>query len=144
MTLGKVITTTALMGIALTSIDAAAQVPTVWVIGDSTANNVNHRGWGDPFGDYFDQEKAQTVNRARAGRSSRTFITEGLWEKVRAELKPGDYVLIQFGHNDGSAPDKDRARGSLPGLGEESKQFTMPNGNQETVYTFGQIGRAHV
>ena len=141
MTLGKVITTTALMGIALTSIDAAAQVPTVWVIGDSTANNVNHRGWGDPFGDYFDQEKAQTVNRARAGRSSRTFITEGLWEKVRAELKPGDYVLIQFGHNDGSAPDKDRARGSLPGLGEESKQFTMPNGNQETVYTFGHYMR---
>jgi lysophospholipase L1-like esterase len=127
--------------LAMTAISAAAQVPTVWVIGDSTANNANHRGWGDPFADYFDQEKAHTVNRARAGRSSRTFITEGLWEKVRAELKPGDYVLIQFGHNDGGAPERDRARGSLPGLGEESQEFTLPNGNQETVYTFGHYMR---
>ena len=137
----KVFTTMAPMGMALTAMAAAAQVPTVWVIGDSTASNVNHRGWADPFGDYFDQTKARTVNRARAGRSSRTFITEGLWEKVRAELKPGDYVLIQFGHNDGSAPDKDRARGSLPGLGDESKEFTLPNGSQETVYTFGHYVR---
>jgi lysophospholipase L1-like esterase len=126
---------------ALMGLSAAAQVPTVWVIGDSTASNVNHRGWADPFADYFDQAKARTVNRARAGRSSRTFITEGLWEKVRTELKAGDYVLIQFGHNDGSPPDKDRARGSLPGLGEESREFTLPNGSQETVYTFGHYMR---
>src|ERR1035437_9797404 len=136
MKLWKAFTTMALMVVS-----AAAQVPTVWVIGDSTASNVNRRGWADPFGDYFDQTKAHTANRARAGRSSRTFVTEGLWEKVRAELKPGDYVLIQFGHNDGSAPDKDRARGSLPGLGDESKEFTLPNGSQETVYTFGHYVR---
>jgi lysophospholipase L1-like esterase len=120
---------------------AALAQPTVWVVGDSTAKNANHRGWGDPFADYFDQAKERTMNRALAGRSSRTFITEGLWEKVRAELKPGDTVLIQFGHNDGSAPDKDRARGSLPGLGEESKEFTLPNGKQETVYTYGHYMR---
>ena len=127
--------------VALMAIPAAAQAPTVWVVGDSTANNANHRGWGDPFASYFDQEKAHTVNRARAGRSSRTFITEGLWEKVRSELKPGDYVLLQMGHNDGSPPDKDRARGSLPGLGEESKEFTLPNGTTEVVYTFGHYMR---
>jgi lysophospholipase L1-like esterase len=120
---------------------AAIAQPTIWVVGDSTAKNVNHRGWGDPFAEYFDQAKAHTANRAVAGRSSRTFITEGLWEKVRAELKPGDTVLIQFGHNDGSAPDKDRARGSLPGLGEESKEFTLPNGKRETVFTFGHYMR---
>jgi lysophospholipase L1-like esterase len=119
----------------------SAQVPTVLAVGDSTASNVNHRGWADPFADYFDQGKVKTVNRARAGRSSRTFVTEGLWERVRAELKAGDYVLIQFGHNDGSAPDKDRARGSLPGLGEESREFTLPNGSRETVYTFGHYMR---
>lgn len=141
MKLWKAFTTMALMSMALIGIEAAAQVPAVWAIGDSTASNVNHRGWADPFGDYFDQTKAHTVNRARAGRSSRTFVTEGLWEKVRAELKPGDYVFIQFGHNDSSAPDKDRARGSLPGLGEESKEFTLPNGSQETVYTFGHYMR---
>src|ERR1035437_1650860 len=127
--------------LALISMSAAAQVPTVWVIGDSTASNADRRGWGDPFGDYFDQGKVHTANRAHAGRSSRTYITEGLWEKVRAELKPGDSVLIQFGHNDGGPPDKDRARGSLPGLGEESKEFTLPNGSQETVYTFGHYMR---
>ncbi len=126
---------------ALLCVSSLAQVPTIWVVGDSTASNVNHRGWADPFANYFDQAKVRTVNRARAGRSSRTFLTEGLWEKVRAELKPGDTVLIQFGHNDGSAPDKDRARGSLPGLGDESKEFTLPNGKQETVFTFGHYMR---
>src|ERR1035441_6816690 len=49
MTLGKVLTM-ALMGVALTGIEAAAQVPTVWVIGDSTASNVDRRGWADPLG----------------------------------------------------------------------------------------------
>lgn len=136
MTLARAFVTLALLGIS-----ASAQTPTVWVIGDSTANNASRRGWADPFADYFDQEKAHTLNRARAGRSSRTFITEGLWEKVRTELKSGDTVLIQFGHNDGGPPDKDLARGSLPGLGEESQEFTLPDGTQETVYTFGHYMR---
>lgn len=130
------------LGILLLITQISAQppdpkLPTVWVIGDSTANNQNHRGWADPFADYFDASKINVVNRARAGRSSRTFVTEGLWENVQRDLKPGDFVLIQFGHNDGSAPDKDRARGSLPGIGDESKEFTLPNGNQEVVHTFG-------
>src|SRR3954468_24801392 len=119
---------------------AAAQpqrVPHIYVIGDSTANNTAQRGWGDHLGGYFDPAKAVVVNRARAGRSSRTFRTEGLWDKVRDDLQSGDFVLIQFGHNDGGPPDKDRARGSLPGLGEESQEYTLPNGNRETVYTFG-------
>ena len=113
------------------------RLPTVWVIGDSTANNVSRRGWGDPFASYFDSSKVNVVNRARAGRSSRTFLTEGLWDKVQGDLKPGDFVLIQFGHNDGGPPDRDRARGSLPGIGDESKEFTLPDGKQEEVYTFG-------
>ncbi len=128
-----------LLGVSI--LPAMAQVPTVWIAGDSTASNANRRGWGDPFADYFDQTRVHTVNRARAGRSSRTFITEGLWEKVRAEIKPGDRVLLQFGHNDGGPPDKDRARGSLPGLGEESKEFALPNGSTELVYTFGHYMR---
>jgi lysophospholipase L1-like esterase len=133
----------ALYLLAITAGAGLAQ-PTIWVVGDSTAQNASRRGWADPFADYFDQLKARTVNRARAGRSSRTFITEGLWEKVRAELKPGDYVLIQFGHNDGGPPDRDRARGSLAGTGEESQEFTLPNGNRETVYTFGHYLRKMV
>ncbi|MBS1855553.1 MAG: rhamnogalacturonan acetylesterase [Acidobacteria bacterium] len=125
---------------------AAAQaqdpgLPAVWVAGDSTAKNQDHRGWADPFAAYFDPARARVENRARGGRSSRTFVTEGLWDQLKAGLKPGDWVLIQFGHNDGGPPDKDRARGSLPGIGEESKEFTLPDGRRETVYTFGHYLR---
>jgi len=116
---------------------ASQALPTIWVVGDSTANNTNHQGWGDPFMDYFDPTKVVVINRARAGRSSRTFFSEGLWNKVRDELKPGDYVLIQFGHNDGSAPDKTPFRGSLPGIGDESQTVTMPTGKDEEVRSFG-------
>jgi lysophospholipase L1-like esterase len=133
----------AIIGFAMLA-SGQSGLPTVYVIGDSTANNADHRGWADPFASYFDTSKVNVVNRARGGRSSRTFVTEGLWNKVRDDLKPGDYVLIQFGHNDGSAPDQDRARGSLPGLGDESKEFTLPNGNQETVYTFGWYMRKFI
>ena len=77
-------------------------LPTIFVVGDSTANNHANGGlgWGDPFITYFDAAKVNVLNRARAGRSSRTFITEGLWDKVLSEMKKGDFVLIQFGHND--------------------------------------------
>jgi len=115
------------------------KLPTIFVVGDSTANNNANGalGWGDPFVGHFDQTKINVLNRARAGRSSRTFLTEGLWSKVLQELKAGDFVLIQFGHNDGGPVDKDRARGSLPGIGEEAQEFTMPNGKKETVHTYG-------
>ena len=120
------------------------KLPTVFVIGDSTASNANHRGWADPFADYFDLTKINVINRARGGRSSKTFVTEGLWNKVRDELKPGDFVLIQFGHNDGGPPDKPPARGSLPGIGDESKEVTMPDGHMETVHTFGWYMRKFI
>ncbi len=120
------------------------KLPTVFVIGDSTAGNADRRGWGDHFGDYFDTSKINVVNSARAGRSSRTFQTEGLWDKVLGDVKSGDFVLIQFGHNDGGPPDKDRARGSLPGVGDESKEFTLPNGNKEIVHTFGWYMRKYI
>src|SRR5437016_5883444 len=99
---------------------AVAQ-PTVFVAGDSTASNGDRLGWGDPFAAYFDSSKVNVVNRARAGRSARTFLNEGLWDKLLADLNPGDYVLIQFGHNDGGAPDQPPFRGDLPGTGDESQ-----------------------
>ena len=122
----------------------AQRVPHIYVIGDSTAKNTAQRGWADHLGGYFDETKAVVENRARAGRSSRTFRVEGLWDTVRDDLQAGDYVLIQFGHNDGGPPDQDRARGSLPGLGDESREFTLPNGNRETVYTFGWYMRHYI
>ena len=117
------------------------KLPTIFVVGDSTANNHANGGlgWGDPFISHFDTSKVNVVNRARGGRSSRTFITEGLWDKVLGEMKKGDYVLIQFGHNDGGAiNDASRARGSLPGLGDETQEIdNLLTKQHEVVRTFG-------
>jgi rhamnogalacturonan acetylesterase len=121
-------------------------LPTLFVVGDSTANNNadGAQGWGDPFISYFDASKINVLNRARAGRSSRTFLNEGLWDKVLQEMKPGDFVLIQFGHNDGGPLDTGRARGSLPGLGEETREVSMPDGRKEVVHTFGWYMRRFI
>ncbi|MEO6995762.1 MAG: rhamnogalacturonan acetylesterase, partial [Lacunisphaera sp.] len=124
-------------------------LPTIFVASDSTAakNNGNPiQGWAVPFADYFNAAKVNIANRARGGRSSRTFVTEGLWDKLIAEVKPGDFVLIQFGHNDGGAINAEppgskrplRARGSLPGIGEESQEIeNVLTQKHETVHTFG-------
>ncbi len=114
---------------------------TIFVVGDSTANNHANGalGWGDPFIAYFDPNKVNVLNRARGGRSSRTFITEGLWDKVLSEMRKGDYVLIQFGHNDaGAINDATRARGSLPGIGEETQEIdNQLTKKHEVVHAFG-------
>jgi rhamnogalacturonan acetylesterase len=117
------------------------KLPTIFVVGDSTANNHANGGlgWGDPFISLFDSSKVNVLNRARGGRSSRTFITEGLWDKVLGEMKKGDFVLLQFGHNDGGAiNDASRARGSLPGLGEEIQEIdNLLTKQHEVVRTYG-------
>lgn len=85
---------------------AAVQAVTVHMVGDSTmANNSDPEtnpefGWGQVLQDYFDANQVTVRNHARSGRSSKSFIDEGLWESVRTALQPGDYVFIQFGHND--------------------------------------------
>ncbi|MCM3905693.1 MAG: rhamnogalacturonan acetylesterase [Pyrinomonadaceae bacterium] len=116
-----------------------AKLPTVFVVGDSTANNNANggRGWGDPFVSYFDPARINVLNRARAGRSSRTYITEGFWEKVLRDIEPGDFVLIQFGHNDGGPLDTGRARGSLPGTGEETQEVVKFGEPNLVVHTYG-------
>jgi lysophospholipase L1-like esterase len=119
--------------------------PTIWLVGDSTVRNGrgdganNQMGWGDELAPYFNLSKVNVVNRAIGGRSSRTYITEGHWADVLAMIKAGDVVLIQFGHNDGGPlDDPARARGSLPGTGDETKEIDNPVLKQhETVHTFG-------
>ncbi|MGM9778931.1 MAG: rhamnogalacturonan acetylesterase [Prevotella sp.] len=78
---------------------------TVFMIGDSTMANKDttggkqERGWGMVLQQYFDNHVI-VDNHAVNGRSSKSFINEGRWDKVLAKIKPGDYVFIQFGHND--------------------------------------------
>lgn len=120
--------------------------PTIYLVGDSTVNNSSEDfvGWGNVIGEYFDRTKIKVENRARGGRSSRTFYAEGLWQKVAGELKPGDFVLIQFGHNDGGAIDREKFRGSIRGTGEETQDITGAVGKPETVRTFGWYLRTFV
>jgi lysophospholipase L1-like esterase len=84
---------------------SAATASTIYMIGDSTmsvyaATLAPRMGWGQPFGTYFNASCATVVDKALSGRSSKSFMDEGAWTPVKTALKSGDYVLIQFGHND--------------------------------------------
>ena len=114
--------------------------PALFIIGDSTVRNgtAGQMGWGDPLVRQFDPAKIDVINRAIGGRSSRTFLTEGRWDAVMAHLKPGDFVLMQFGHNDGGKLNDERCRASLKGIGEESEDIIRNTDKQpETVQSYG-------
>lgn len=79
--------------------------PTIYMIGDSTMANKNAKcfpetGWGEAFSAFVDTSRISIENHARNGRSTKSFIDQGLWEKVISKINPGDYLFIQFGHND--------------------------------------------
>lgn len=84
---------------------SSTKTTTIFVIGDSTAaekadfKDNPERGWGMVLQGFFD-DKILVDNHAVNGRSSKSFIDQGRWQKVLDKLKPGDYVFIQFGHND--------------------------------------------
>jgi lysophospholipase L1-like esterase len=121
--------------------------PTLFLAGDSTVHTMGPRtGWGDVIVPFFDASRITVTNWARGGRSSRTFQTEGLWEKMLAQTRPGDFVLIQFGHNDGGPlDDTNRARGTLRGLGDESREIYNPiQQRQEVVHTYGWYLRKYI
>ncbi len=87
-------------------------VLTIYMIGDSTMANKKldggnpERGWGHVLPGFFSEE-IRIDNHAKNGRSTKSFIDEGRWEKVLNKIEPGDYVFIQFGHND-AKPDEKR------------------------------------
>ncbi len=118
---------------------AEKRLPILFVCGDSTAapSRPPILGWGERVAEFFDPAKIKVENRALGGRSARTFIGEGRWEAVRSQLRPGDVVLLQFGHNDTkSAISIDRY--DLPGLGDEVEEATNPRtGEKMQIHTFG-------
>jgi lysophospholipase L1-like esterase len=122
-------------------------LPTLYIVGDSTArSDAPLRGWGSEIGAYFDATRINVINRAIGGRSSRTFMSEGRWDKVLAELKSGDFVLIQFGHNDAGNYTDPRAKGrpSLHGDGDETAEALKSDGRTiETIHTFGWYMRKY-
>jgi lysophospholipase L1-like esterase len=124
-------------------------LPSLFLIGDSTVRNGrgnganNQWGWGDFIGQYFDPDKINVVNRAVGGTSSRTYLTQGHWDSTLAMVKPGDFVMMQFGHNDnGSAA---TGRNSLKGIGPETLNVESPANHQtEVVLTFGGYLRKYI
>jgi rhamnogalacturonan acetylesterase len=133
-------------------VPADPRLRSLFLAGDSTVRNgrgdgANGQwGWGEPLVDFFDTSKINVVNRALGGRSSRTYITEGRWDELLAMLKPGDFIVFQFGHNDsGPLDDTSRARGTLPGVGDESKEIYNPiTQKKEVVHSYGWYMRKYV
>jgi rhamnogalacturonan acetylesterase len=103
---------------------ANASLPSLILIGDSTVRNGHGRGdqnqwgWGAPIADLFDPARINVVNRAIGGLSSHSYISEGHWDLALEIIKPGDFVLIQWGHNDGGI--------SLPGMAPVPDQGLQP------------------
>jgi len=116
--------------------------PVVFFTGDSTVKNADKEddgmwGWASQAQTVFDESKITLFNAARAGRSTRSFIREGLWEEVYNSLQPGDFVTIQFGHNDICPITDQKARGVIADSKDTCHVYHLDNGTYEVVYSFG-------
>jgi lysophospholipase L1-like esterase len=128
---------------------AAWGKPTLFILGDSTVRNGQgdgnngQWGWGEPLVTLFDPTRINVVNRAVGGLSSRTYLTLDHWAQVLPLMKPGDFVLMQFGHNDDGAlnnepPGPLRARGTIRGTGDESVEIdNVMTKRHEVVHSYG-------
>ncbi|NYI03942.1 GDSL-type esterase/lipase family protein [Allostreptomyces psammosilenae] len=97
---------------AATAADAGADAPTVYIASDSTAQTYDsyyapQTGWGQVIDQFFSDD-VTIANHAIGGRSSRSFIEEGRLDAILDEIQPGDYLLVQFGHNDGTVSRPER------------------------------------
>ena len=117
--------------------------PVVWFTGDSTVKNTDKDkngmwGLGSQAYTVFDKKKITCYNAAQAGRSTRTYLNEGRWDKVYNSLEPGDFVFIQYGHNDIGGIDKEKERGVIPGVADTCHVYkSAKDGTYELVYSFG-------
>jgi lysophospholipase L1-like esterase len=119
--------------------------PVLYIVGDSTVKNGDGKGrdtlwgWGSFMDSHFDTSRIEVQNHAIGGRSTRTFITDNRWSKILTTLQKGDYVIIQFGHNDASPlDDTARARGTLKGIEDDSVEIYNPIKKiKEVVHSYG-------
>lgn len=124
--------------------------PIVFFTGDSTVKNADKEedgmwGLGSVAACAFDTTKVTLYNNAMAGRSTRTYLDEGRWDAVYNSLQPGDYVFIQFGHNDMGAINTGKARAVINGIADSSHVYLMEATRQyKVIYTFGWYLRKFV
>jgi rhamnogalacturonan acetylesterase len=144
--------TSFLLLITLAAFTSFQQKPVLYIIGDSTVQNndgngVNeYWGWGTLLKPYLDTNRITLSNHAKPGASTRTFISDGRWNTILETLKKGDFVIMQFGHNDQSpVNDSSRARGTLKGMGDETEDIVNLKTHQpETVHTYGWYMRKFI
>ena len=123
-------------------VDRDGGKPVLFFTGDSTVKNADKDddgmwGWASQAATVFDESKITLCNAGRAGRSTRSFVREGLWERVYNSLQPGDFVTIQFGHNDICPITDQKARGVIPGTKDTLHVYHLDNDTYEVVYSFG-------
>src|SRR5690606_20045892 len=120
--------------------------PTMFIIGDSTVKNGQgdgrnkQWGWGTVIGEFFQEDRINVFNKALGGTSSRTFYNNPkLWQRVLDSIQPGDFVIMQFGHNDTSpVVDSSRARGTFKGNNDQYEIVNNPLlAQKEVVYSYG-------
>ncbi len=118
-----------------------ASWPTLYIVGDSTVetHRGDHYGWGGKLESYL--RNIHVEDRALGGTSSRSYRRDGLWQKVLDDLEEGDFVMIQFGHNDGGSLSKDNGRSSLKGMGDETREVA---GGTETVHSYGWYMKQYI
>lgn len=128
----------------------------IYIAGDSTVKSygptIDTGGWGEFLQSYFNSDKVTISNYANGGRSSRSFINEGTLDKIASNIKAGDYLLIQFGHNDSAnqpkyiterfvsvgEPDKNGIYPSTPAVKEQTPEGLVEKyGDQYYPYTSG-------
>jgi lysophospholipase L1-like esterase len=114
-------------------LNAQKRPVTIFLAGDSTMamkqpDKRPETGWGEMLGQYFKDGTVKIDNRAMNGRSTKTFISEGRWQSIVDDLQKGDYVFIQFGHNDESK--------------EKGERYTPPEDYRKNLTRFVEEVRA--
>ena len=125
--------------------------PALFLVGDSTMKTGGGNGetgpwgWGSELGSFFDTNRLHIYNEGHGGRSSRSFIEEGLWTNVLQRMRLGDFLLIQFGHNDSANSRNYPDRVSLSGSGEQQQETnSAATGNKVVLHTYGWYLRQYV
>jgi len=127
------------------------QHPALFLVGDSIMHTgtgtgeTGPWGWGAEIIPMFDAAKIHVYNEGLGGRSSRGYIEEGAWAKIMARLEPGDWVIVQFGHNDAANSANYPDRTTLKGNGDETQEIESPATHaKETIHSYGWYLREYV
>ena len=123
--------------------------PALFLVGDSimkTGTGDGEQGpwgWGSEIVSFFDAARIHVYNEAHGGRSSRSFIEESLWTSVLDRIRPGDFVILQFGHNDSANSQGHPNRATITGNGDETIQIGVGT-NRAIAHSYGWYIREYV